>query len=212
MGRVLQWAENNPALTTGSEAYAFGYDGSDQLTSAALSNTNGIVNFDSYGYDGAGNRTSSQMNSAITSTGVNALNELTSGAGGGPMVFAGTLNEPAIMTINGNPATVTSQLSFSGTAAVVTGVNPITITATNPSNQATTHNYQVTVPAVSGTYSYDANGNLQSDGVNTYEWDAANRLTAVDEPGNRRSQFTYDGLGRRARERTGSHLNRQQID
>ena len=197
MGRILQWTANNPALS-GSQTYAFGYDGSDEVISAALSNTNELVNFFAYGYDAAENRASSQMNSAITTTGVNALNELTSGSGGGPMLFTGTLDQPAIVTINGIQAAAPSLLSFSGSAPVNTETNIITISATNPANQTTTHHYQITVPAASGTYSYDLNGNLTADGVNTYEWDAANRLAAVNEPGNLRSQFTYDGLGRRA--------------
>ena len=43
---------------------------------------------------------------------------------------------------------------------------------------------------------YDANGNLLSDGLRTFEWDAENRLTAIGI-GTRRSEFTYDGFGRR---------------
>ena len=45
---------------------------------------------------------------------------------------------------------------------------------------------------------YDANGNMTYDGINqTYEWDAANRLIAINylDTGNR-TEFAYDGLGR----------------
>ena len=45
---------------------------------------------------------------------------------------------------------------------------------------------------------YDANGNMTYDGNNqTYEWDAANRLVAINylDTGNR-TGFAYDGLGR----------------
>ncbi len=45
---------------------------------------------------------------------------------------------------------------------------------------------------------YDANGNMTYDGLNqTYEWDAANRLIAINylDTGNR-TEFAYDGLGR----------------
>lgn len=45
---------------------------------------------------------------------------------------------------------------------------------------------------------YDANGNLTADSSRGYEWDAANRLTAVTV-GNHRSEFGYDGVGRRVR-------------
>ena len=48
---------------------------------------------------------------------------------------------------------------------------------------------------------YDANGNMKYDGTNqSFEWDAANRLVAINysNSGNR-TEFGYDGLGRRVR-------------
>ena len=56
--------------------------------------------------------------------------------------------------------------------------------------------------AVSGsgskTLTYDANGNLTSDGTRTFEWDPLNRLTAVTS-GTHRSEFTYNGLSQRVK-------------
>ena len=51
---------------------------------------------------------------------------------------------------------------------------------------------------INRTLSYDYNGSLTSDGLTrTFEWDAANRLTAINYPGTtNRSEFTYDGLSR----------------
>ena len=48
-------------------------------------------------------------------------------------------------------------------------------------------------------YFYDANGNtLSGDGTRSYKWDAENRLVEIDYVGsNAKSQFSYDGLGRR---------------
>jgi RHS repeat-associated protein len=48
------------------------------------------------------------------------------------------------------------------------------------------------------TLTYDANGSLTIDGsTRTFEWDAANRLTAINYTGTtNRSEFTYDGLSR----------------
>jgi YD repeat-containing protein len=48
------------------------------------------------------------------------------------------------------------------------------------------------------TLTYDLNGNLVNDGSSrTFEWDAANRLVAVNYTGTTtRSEFTYDGLSR----------------
>ena len=50
-------------------------------------------------------------------------------------------------------------------------------------------------------YTYDNNGNLTADVDRTYEWDAANRLIAINYPAvpTLRSEFTYDGLGRRVK-------------
>jgi RHS repeat-associated protein len=45
---------------------------------------------------------------------------------------------------------------------------------------------------------YDLNGNLIDDGTRRFEWDALDRLTAI-VMGNRRSEFSYDGLSRRTR-------------
>src|SRR5262249_35924517 len=55
--------------------------------------------------------------------------------------------------------------------------------------------------ATNRTLSYDLNGNLTNDGLTrTFEWDAANRLTAVNYSGTtNRSEFTYDGLNRCAK-------------
>jgi RHS repeat-associated protein len=52
--------------------------------------------------------------------------------------------------------------------------------------------------SASSTRTYDLNGNLLSDGTRTYQWDAANRLTAINN-GTASSLFTYDGLGRRVK-------------
>jgi RHS repeat-associated protein len=51
------------------------------------------------------------------------------------------------------------------------------------------------------TLTYDANGSLINDGLTrTFEWDAANRLTAINYTGTtNRSEFSYDGLSRCAK-------------
>jgi YD repeat-containing protein len=45
---------------------------------------------------------------------------------------------------------------------------------------------------------YDASGNLTSNGTRTLEWDGPDRLTAVTT-GTHCTEFTYDGLSGRAR-------------
>jgi RHS repeat-associated protein len=46
---------------------------------------------------------------------------------------------------------------------------------------------------------YDANGNLLSDGQREYSWDAEDRLIEITYPGEpgKRTDFVYDGLDRR---------------
>ncbi len=52
--------------------------------------------------------------------------------------------------------------------------------------------------ADTASYIYDANGNLIDDGVNTYAWDAADRLVRiVNKASGHTSEFTYDGLSHR---------------
>jgi RHS repeat-associated protein len=47
-------------------------------------------------------------------------------------------------------------------------------------------------------YSYDADGNVLSDGIRKYTWDAENRLLSITEIASGHiSTFGYDGLGRR---------------
>jgi RHS repeat-associated protein len=50
-------------------------------------------------------------------------------------------------------------------------------------------------------YTYDNNGSLTADPFRTYEWDAANRLVAINYPAiaGARTEFTYDGLSRRVK-------------
>jgi YD repeat-containing protein len=45
------------------------------------------------------------------------------------------------------------------------------------------------------TLTYDANGNLTSDGTNSYQWNGRNRLVTINN--GTTATFTYDGLGRR---------------
>jgi RHS repeat-associated protein len=58
-------------------------------------------------------------------------------------------------------------------------------------------------PPPPDTFSYDPNGNMigrvySSGSSNTFEWDAANRLTAITYlGGTNRTEFTYDGLSHR---------------
>lgn len=103
------------------------------------------------------------------------------------------------MTIQGKAAAVASANTFTGGVLVVPGTNVFAIRATDASGNAATATYEVDVTDAPKTFTYDANGNLTSDGTRTFEWDARNQLVAVTV-GTHRSEFVYDGLQRRVRQ------------
>ena len=161
-----------------------------------------------YGYDKAGNRTSEQIDMSVSSATHNDLNQATQRTGAGPTRFKGTLSEPGTATVGGNAAQVVAGTNFTGYANTSPGTNVVTITATDYSGNARTNRYQliVTNNTLASVLSYDRNGNLASTvstlSTNTYEWDAANRLVKITQLSNNIqtvSEFSYDGLGRRAR-------------
>src|SRR5450432_3868681 len=58
----------------------------------------------------------------------------------------------------------------------------------------------------SRSVSYDLNGNMTSDGLNSYAYDAANRLKSYTDGANSAvTNYVYDGTGHRFRQTTGSH-------
>jgi len=66
--------------------------------------------------------------------------------------------------------------------------------------QTTSYNNLNQLTNLSGqTLTWDADGNLLSDGIRTYSWDAENRLVGISYPSQpgKATAFSYDGLGRR---------------
>jgi RHS repeat-associated protein len=103
-------------------------------------------------------------------------------------------------------ATVDSRNRFEAKVNLDPGPQTVPVVATDPSDSSSmTHNYQVNVTGGSPrNYGRDSNGNITSstspDGSGapnaTYEWDAADRLSAINM-GAHRTELQYDGLGRR---------------
>jgi YD repeat-containing protein len=83
----------------------------------------------------------------------------------------------------GRQIVVGVQGNVSGVAGNVNGGSP-SVQLTNLSGQALT---------------FDADGNVTSDGLRNYSWDAENRLVGITYPGQpgKSTAFAYDGLGRR---------------
>jgi RHS repeat-associated protein len=69
----------------------------------------------------------------------------------------------------------------------------------------TNYNYNEVNQLANTGYDYDNNGNLTSDGVNSYTWDRANRLTGWDNGvAADLTAYTYDGLGNRIAQSLGT--------
>ena len=128
----------------------------------------------------------------------NNVNELTSIAAGGPVRFQASTNKALkSASVNSNPATLTSTKNFVRDELLSSGASAASVAATDGANNTKTNTYQINVnPVSTQNLTYDANGNMTSDGTNTYKWDAENRLIEIDYPGSgNKSEFIYDARG-----------------
>jgi RHS repeat-associated protein len=180
--------------------WTYGYDSADQLTHAIEHSTVSpptTLRRYAYGYDSAGNRAFEQSDDHVRAATYDPLNRLVTYAPGGPLSFRGVLNEPATVTVDGTPAIVDSTNVFRGARTLPSGTSVVSVTAADPSGNQTIKQYQVTVGGGATNFTYDADGNLTSDGVRTYQWDAKNRLVSVMDGATTIATFAYDGNGRR---------------
>jgi RHS repeat-associated protein len=198
-GMLTSWTQQtdgNPA-----RAYALQRDPVDRVLAATLTTvdpTPTVLKRYRYVYDGAGNRATEEVDDSAVAAMHDNLNALRALQPGGALSFRGTVSEPATVSVQGKPATVDASNVFAGRAEVGPGTTNVVVGATDASGNTRTNTYQVNVSGSASTLSYDANGNSTSDGVRTFEWDGANRLTAINQ-GTHRSEFTYDGWGHRVR-------------
>lgn len=128
----------------------------------------------------------------------NNLNELTAIDAGGATKFEATTNKALkSATVNSNPATQNWSKNFAGNASLSSGTNTVPAGATDGANNTVTNSYQVAVKGPSSsTQSHDANGNMISDGTNSFMWDAENRLIRITYPGSGNfSDILYDARG-----------------
>lgn len=137
-------------------------------------------------------------NVGISQASFNNVNELTAISAGGSARFQGTTDRPVQpVTINSNPMSMPTTQSFLGKASLSSGANSVSVSATaGGGGTPTTNSYKLNaVGANSTTLTFDANGNMTSDGTNSYSWDGENRLVQITYPGSgNNSQFVYDPL------------------
>ena len=208
-GRITSWTKEQTTTAAENSINSFGYNPSDEVTAyrkALASAPTTVVDQQDWAYDNVGNWLSTGTPAAMSTRTHNSLNQLTQIGGAGSTVVAGTLNEFAEVTVNSQPATLRSDpvnggYQFSKKVNVAEGSNTLTVQATDkdtPPN-TTTQNYTLNVGGLSRSFTYDANGNLLSDGDRTFTWDAKNRLLTVTVGGTR-YRWQYDYRDRRVKE------------
>ncbi len=199
VGNVLTWRQQVGAAAPVSWSYT--YDAADELVIADKSNTASpaaVLKRYAYAYDAAGNRTTEQIDDQVTLSTYDALNRLTMQQAGGAIRVAGLVNEPATVSIQGSPATVAPDGRFTSTVQTAAGSTTFTVEAIDPSGNHAQQTYRIDTTANTRSLTYDANGNLTSDGSRTFEWDARDRLSAINWA-THRDEVVYNALRERVR-------------
>jgi RHS repeat-associated protein len=107
-----------------------------------------------------------------------------------------SLSALSILAANTSPAVLKWSQAFTADAPI-SSYTPIEMSAVDGGSNTAGTDYTMYVQGANSVPSYDFNGNMTSDGTNTYTWDAENRLTQITYPGDGNySQFAYDGFGR----------------
>jgi len=195
-------------LTAGNR-WEYDYDGLGQLRAAVGRETNGTTRVHeqlAYGYDPAGNLTNRANNALVQNfTITNSLNELSGVGRSGTLTVAGRVDYSGSVTVtvransegSGTAATVYGDKAFARAGVtLVDGTNTFTAMASEGSGRGDTNTVAAWLPETV-SFTYDANGNLTGDGRRSFEYDDENQLTAVEVAGVWRSEFQYDGFGRR---------------
>jgi len=211
-GNIITWRQQ---ADTAAVMWTYDYDVADQLVAAVKRGTDPqttLLQRYAYAYDPAGNRTVEQIGDLVTGTTYNSVNELVSEQPSGAMQFAGTVSEPAEVTIAGIPAVVAADNHFQAAVPVSGGTNTVSVSARDASGNTNTQQFQLANSGGTQAFTYDANGNLISDGAQTYEWDACNRLVRVLQGTTTIMALAYDGRGMRQQKTEGGVTHRYVYD
>jgi RHS repeat-associated protein len=167
----------------GQPTVAYSYDLANRLTGITQGGATVAL-----GYDAAGRRTSLTLpNGLLTEYGYDEASQLTA------ITYKMGVNVLGNLTYAYDAV---GQLTTVGGSYARTALPAALSSATyNLAHQQVTRGTQ--------TLSYDSNGNLTTDGANTYYWNARNQLVAIS--GSVSASFQYDAFGKR----TGKTVNGQ---
>ena len=125
-----------------------------------------------------------------------ALNRIVDQHPYGALRLEGTVSEPATVSVSGKPFDVSAANRFSGAIPAISGTTAFTIVATDASGNSASKTFEVDSGSGGQAFTFDANGNVTSDGIRSFTWDAKDRLRSITTATSSMS-FTLDGLGRR---------------
>jgi RHS repeat-associated protein len=160
---------------TGQQQVTYSYDAGNRVTQI----TQGASSVQ-FAYDSLGRRTSLTLpNGVATSYAYDAASQLTG--------ITYSKGSATIGNLEYSYDGAGRRATLSGSLAKTDLPQPVSGNVYNADNQLTQSNGML--------FTYDANGNLTSDGLHTYSWNARNQLVSIDSGG--AATFAYDTFGRR---------------
>ncbi len=196
------------------------YDGIGQLKTAngfEADTTPRLHEQHGYAYDAAWNLSQRTNNAFVQTFNVNNVNELTTVTRANTYTVAGNTTTAATsVTVKDNanpavPAAVYGDNTFDRDGVtLLNGTNTFVAVAENAAGLTDTNVMTAYLPTPV-TFTYDAKGNLTSDGRRTFYYDAENQLTMVQVGSESLSQFSYDGLMRRRIRKEFARQNNQWV-
>lgn len=196
----------------GGLSTTWGYNDRSEVTSSQTNylNTSTAVlgrNF-GYAYDPIGNRVTSSRDGASSTYTSNSLNQYTQRTDPGQVVASGLAPASGNVTVNSQAATRQGEY-FHKSYAVSNGSAAVWSVLNITSDLGGSFSRTAFTPQTPESYTYDNDGNITGDGRWTYQWDAENRLIAMETQASaysigtprQRLEFKYDYLGRRVQKR-----------
>jgi RHS repeat-associated protein len=207
--------------------WLYEYDSLGQVTSAKRYASGGYImpgQQHEYTYDDIGNRKTAKSGGNQYGTSlrestyeVNALNQYTNRTVPGYLEVQGSAHASATVTVNNESTTrqgayyrkeLTVNNAPSAVWQSITNVAVLAGAGTNGTDIVTTKTGNALVPKTPEAFTYDADGNMTSDGRFTYLWDAENRLLQVESLTNAptgakvKVTWTYDARSRRIQQQS----------
>jgi RHS repeat-associated protein len=183
-----------------------GYDSIGQLTSwKAQEGVSGPLRLNeqlAWVYDAAGNLRYCTNSGLVQTFTTDSVNQLTNVTRNSAMTVSGVTPAPASsVTVNGQSAQTYGDFTFARTNVALSDPNnTFTIIAQGAAGTRVTNTINSYLPSTINCL-WDSNGNLTNDGTRSFAYDAESRLVTNWVASAWKSEFVYDGLGRRRVER-----------